>query len=83
MKKPRLNLNASAAHTWTECTAQPHYILENAHRIADDFYTYRATAGIALCFNQQPQRIHERGRAVERDEAVNLVPFASATKLKP
>lgn len=33
MKKPRLNLNASAAHTWTECTAQPHYILENAHRI--------------------------------------------------
>ena len=32
-KAPRLNLNASAAHTWTECTAQPHYVLENAHRI--------------------------------------------------
>jgi len=33
MKTPRLNLNASAAHTWTECTAQPHYVLQNAHRI--------------------------------------------------
>jgi len=32
-RTPKLNLNASAAHTWTECTAQPHFVLENAHRI--------------------------------------------------
>ena len=29
----KLNLNASAAATWTECTAQPHYVVQNADRI--------------------------------------------------
>jgi hypothetical protein len=29
----KLNLNASAAATWTECTAQPHYVVQNASRI--------------------------------------------------
>lgn len=30
---PKLNLNASAAGTWSQCTAQPHYVQANAHRI--------------------------------------------------
>lgn len=29
----KLSLNASGAHTWSECTAQPHYVQANAHRI--------------------------------------------------
>jgi len=29
----KLNLNASAAATWTACTAQPHYVVQNASRI--------------------------------------------------
>ena len=29
----KLNLNASAAATWTNCTAQPHYVVQNASRI--------------------------------------------------
>ncbi len=30
---PKLNLNASAAGCWSSCTAQPHYVQANAHRI--------------------------------------------------
>lgn len=29
----KLSLNASAAATWTNCTAQPHYVVQNASRI--------------------------------------------------
>jgi hypothetical protein len=29
----KLSLNASSCHTWSSCTAQPHYIMENASRI--------------------------------------------------
>jgi len=29
----KLNLNASAASTWSSCTAQPHYVVANANRI--------------------------------------------------
>lgn len=29
----RLNLQASAASTWSQCTAQPHYVQANKHRI--------------------------------------------------
>lgn len=30
---PKLSLNASSASTWSSCTAQPHYVQANAHRI--------------------------------------------------
>ncbi len=29
----KLNLNASSASTWSSCTAQPHYVVQNASRI--------------------------------------------------
>lgn len=29
----KLNLNASSASTWSRCTAQPHYVVQNASRI--------------------------------------------------
>lgn len=32
-KSARLRLNASAAHTWTHCTAQPHYVQQYADKI--------------------------------------------------
>jgi hypothetical protein len=30
---PKLSLNASGCTTWSKCTAQPHYVQANAHRI--------------------------------------------------
>lgn len=33
MRHSKLNLNASSAATWTVCTAQPHYVQQNASRI--------------------------------------------------
>lgn len=33
MSSPSIRLNASAAGTWSQCTAQPHYVQANAHRI--------------------------------------------------
>lgn len=30
---PKLRLNPSSAHTWTECTAQPHYVRQFAHML--------------------------------------------------
>jgi len=29
----KLSISPSGAHTWTECTAQPHYVVQNADRI--------------------------------------------------
>ncbi len=43
----KINLNASAAKTWTECTAQPRYVAENADRIPPQNTEYSVEGTIA------------------------------------
>ncbi len=47
MKHAKLSLNASAAGTWTSCTAQPHYLVENASRIPPQDTEFSAEGTIA------------------------------------
>jgi hypothetical protein len=46
----KLSLNASSASTWTECTAQPHYVQQNADRIPpqDTKFSVEGTIGHAV-----------------------------------
>lgn len=47
MSQPRLSLAASAASRWTVCTASPHFIRENWHRIPPQDTSYSLEGQIA------------------------------------
>lgn len=51
MSQPRLSLAASAASRWTVCTASPHFIRENWHRIPpqDTSYSLEGQIAHAVC----------------------------------
>ena len=47
MSQPRLSLAASAASRWTVCTASPHFVRENWHRIPPQDTSYSLEGQIA------------------------------------
>ena len=61
----KLNLNASGAFCWTNCTAQPHYLVENAHRIPkqDTEYSQEGTVAhkvVERLFQGQPVKVGDK-----------------------
>jgi hypothetical protein len=60
-RAPRLDLNPSSADRWTTCTASPHFVLANAHRIppSDTKYNQEGTTAheVAASFlqNREPR----------------------------
>lgn len=47
MKPPRLKRNPSSAHTWTVCTAQPHYLVQHADKLPPSDTEYNREGDIA------------------------------------